>query len=57
MLDWLLTGNQTIIFQPWLLAASALGAGAILWWLHRLPYQRTKEEQLQEARERSLVGA
>ena len=31
--------------------------GDLLVWLHRLPYQRTKEEQLQEARERSLVGA
>ncbi len=50
-------GNETLLFQPWVLATSALGAGAILWWLHRLPYQRTKEEQLEEARERSLASA
>ena len=54
---WLLSGNTTTIFHPLLLALSALGAGVILWWLHRLPYQRTKEEQLQEARERSLASA
>lgn len=55
-LSWLLSGEMTL-FQPWVLAASVVGTAAILWWLHRLPYQRTKEEQLQEARERGLVGA
>ena len=44
-------------FQPWVLVLSAMGTIAILVWLHRLPYRRTKEEQLQEARERSLVSA
>ncbi len=54
---WLLSGNDKIIFQPWVLVVAVLGAGAILWWLHRLPYQRTKEEQLEEARERGLASA
>jgi sodium transport system permease protein len=44
-------------FQPWVLVFSALGSIAILLWLHHLPYDRTKEEQLQEARERTLSGA
>jgi len=56
-LAWLLSGNEKVIFQPWVLILSAAGASAILWWLHRLPYQRTKEEKLQEAREQSLVSA
>ncbi|MGI9428886.1 MAG: ABC transporter permease subunit/CPBP intramembrane protease [Bythopirellula sp.] len=54
---WMFSGNETVIFQPWLLGVSCAGAAAILWWLHRLPYQRTKEEQLQEAREQSLASA
>jgi len=54
---WLLSGNEKIIFQPWVLAVAVVGSGAILWWLHRLPYLRTKEEQLQEARERGLASA
>ncbi len=56
-LTWILGGNEKVIFQPWVLIVSAVGAGAILWWLHCLPYQRTKEEKLQEARERNLVSA
>jgi len=44
-------------FQPWVLGISAVGTLAILWWLHRLPYQRTKEEKIHEARERSLASA
>jgi len=56
-LTWMLGGNEKVIFQPWVLIVSAIGAGAILWWLHCLPYQRTKEEKLQQARERNLVSA
>ncbi len=55
-LAWFLSG-QTTIFQPWVLVISAIGAAAILMWLHRMPYQRTQEEQLQEAREHRLAGA
>ena len=53
--SWMFQGNGD--FQPWVLALSVMGTIAVLVWLHRLPYQRTKEEQLQEARERSLVSA
>jgi len=56
-LGWLLSGNSFFVFNPLVLLGTAVGAGTILWWLHRLPYQRTKEEQLQEARERGLVSA
>lgn len=55
-LSWLLADDMAI-FQPWILAIAIVGTAAILHWLHRLPYQRTKEEQLQEAREHGLVGA
>ncbi len=53
---WVLSDNGVFVFQPWVLAVAAVGTGAILWWLHRLPYQRTQEEQLQEAREQQFVG-
>ncbi len=53
---WFLSG-QTTIFQPWVLVISAIGTAVILMWLHRMPYQRTQEEQLQEAREHRLAGA
>lgn len=53
---WLLSGDGTT-FQPWILVVAFLGSALILRWLHRLPYQRTKEEQLHEAREHSLAGA
>ncbi|MEM8946262.1 MAG: ABC transporter permease subunit/CPBP intramembrane protease [Planctomycetota bacterium] len=55
-LGWLLSGDRTI-FEPWVLVVSFLGAAVILRWLHHLPYQRTKEEKLHEAREHRLVGA
>ena len=53
--SWIFHGEES--FQPWVLVLSALGTVLILLWLHRLPYQRTREEKLQEARERALVGA
>ena len=58
--NWILTknpGENDFIFQPWVLIVALVGSGLILWWLHYLPYQRTKEEQLQEARESQYVGA
>ena len=55
--SWFIQENGTFIFLPWVLAVSTVGAVAVLWWLHRLPYQHTKEEQLQEARDRQFAGA
>ncbi|MCA9231941.1 MAG: CPBP family intramembrane metalloprotease [Planctomycetales bacterium] len=54
---WLLGGSEITIFQPWVLLVSVLGTALVLWWLHRLPYQHTKEEQLHEAREQQYAGA
>lgn len=54
---WLLSSGKATIFQPWVLVISAVGAFFVLHWLHRLPYQHTQEEQLQEARERQYTGA
>jgi len=53
--SWIFSGKDQ--FQPWVLVVSVAGTAAILWWLHRLPYQHNKEEQLQEARERQFAGA
>jgi len=53
-LRWIFQGEGAL--QPWVLVISAIGTIAVLVWLHRLPYRRTKEEQLQEARERNLVS-
>jgi sodium transport system permease protein len=50
------TDNQGL-FQPWVLLVSLVGIVACCWWLHRQPYLRSDEEQLQEAREHQLVGA
>ena len=55
ILSWIFSGKDQ--FQPWVLVLSAAGTMAILWWLHRLPYQRSKEEHLQEAREQQFAGA
>jgi sodium transport system permease protein len=54
---WLLQTEGDSMFQPWVLAACLLGAMALFWWLHRLAYHRTEEEQLQEVRDRQLAGA
>ena len=56
-INWLISGNEMLVFQPWVLVVSLIGAAAILRWLHYLPYQRTKEEKLHEARDHGLVGA
>jgi sodium transport system permease protein len=42
------TDNEGL-FQPWVMVACGAGAISAIWWLHRLPYRRTDEEQLQEA--------
>ena len=44
------TDAESFGYQPWLLAICAAGSLLILWWLLRVPYQRTREEELQEAR-------
>ena len=54
---WLLSSYDILIFHPAILIASAVGTMTILRWLHHLPYHRTAEEQLQEARERNLASA
>ncbi len=55
--NWLLLAEGEGMFQPWVLAACSLGVMALLWWLHRIAYCRTEEEQLQEVRDRRLAGA
>ena len=46
------------LFQPGMMVACFLGATAVLWWLHRLPYRRTQEEKRQEALDhQQLAGA
>jgi len=54
---WLLQPEGDSLFQPWVLATCLLGTLALFWWLHRLAYRRTEEEQLQEVRDRQLAGA
>jgi sodium transport system permease protein len=56
----LLAGETPLLYHPATVAACALGVGAIMWSLRRAPYQLTREEQLEEARQRQnspLVGA
>ena len=56
--NWLLAEEGSLfIFQPWVLVVAISGTCGILWWLHTLPYLRTKEEQIEEARERQFAGA
>ncbi|MCH2115271.1 MAG: CPBP family glutamic-type intramembrane protease [Pirellulales bacterium] len=55
--SWVLSESGPLVFQAWVLVVALAGSGALLWWLHCLPYQRTAEEQLQEARDRQFVGA
>ena len=49
--------KDSLSFQPIFLLVCAAVVVAILRWLHRAPYRRTDEEQLQEARDRQLTGA
>ncbi len=55
--SYLLSEDSIFFFQPWVLIVSTIGTGAILWWLHRLPYKHTAEEELQEARDRQYMSA
>jgi sodium transport system permease protein len=43
--------EHSVIYQGWFLAVCAAGSTWIVWWLLRAPYERSDEEQLQEARE------
>ncbi len=54
--SFLRTDNQGL-FQYWVLIVCLVGSAGILWWLHRLPYHRTDEEQLQESLDKQFVGA
>ena len=56
----LLGGETPLVYHPASVAVCGACAAAILWRLHYVPYRRTAEEQLEEARQqqdRSLVGA
>jgi hypothetical protein len=41
-----------IIYRWPVVATGGAASLVLLWWLHRLPYQATKEEQLSDARAR-----
>jgi sodium transport system permease protein len=41
-----------VLYHWPIVAMSTAGAAALLWWLHRLPYQATREEQISDARAR-----
>jgi sodium transport system permease protein len=41
-----------VIYRWPIVAVSGAASVVLLWWLHRLPYQATKEEQISEARAR-----
>ncbi len=58
LLEGVLRTDDKGIFQPAVLIVCLLGASAVLWWLHRLPYRRTQEEKRQEALDhQQLAGA
>ncbi len=43
--------ENSVTYKGWFLAICATGIASILWWLLRVPYERSDEEQLQETRE------
>jgi sodium transport system permease protein len=43
--------EHSVTYKGWFLAVCAIGAASIVGWLLRVPYERSDEEQLQEARE------
>jgi sodium transport system permease protein len=45
------TDGKSFSYQPWFVALCAVGTALILWGLHRRPYERTDEEQLEEKRQ------
>lgn len=44
------------MFLPWVTGVAFVGAVAILWWLHRLPYRRTDEEQFRESLDKQYLA-
>ena len=54
ILDWMLMEDGPTVCRPWVLLVSGVASVAILYWFHRLPYLRTAEEQIQEARNLEL---
>jgi len=60
LLARLFSGPDALAYHPGSLAACAVCTAAILWSLRGTPYRPTREEQIEEARQRSdgsLVGA
>jgi sodium transport system permease protein len=60
LLAQFLGGEEPLVYHPMSVAVCGACALAILWRLHGVPYRRTPEEQLEEARQRQdsqLVGA
>ena len=55
--SWLFSADGDSLFNPLVTFACLAGTLALCWWLHRVPYRRTAEEQLHEVRERQLAGA
>ena len=55
--SWLFSSEGETLFQPEVMIVCLLGVGCLCWMLHRIPYRRTAEEQLNEAREQQLAGA
>jgi sodium transport system permease protein len=56
----LMAGDEPLLYHPATVAGCALAAGAILWSLSGTTFQNTREEQIEEARQRQdtpLVGA
>lgn len=49
--------DGAFIYDGTIIAAAALGAAALLYWFHRLPYLKTAEETLQEAIDHSAARA
>jgi sodium transport system permease protein len=52
----LLLGDQPVLYSPPCVAVCGAAAAVILWALHFAAYSRTREEALQEARERQASG-
>jgi sodium transport system permease protein len=50
-LSGLVTQSSGEVLYIWpVTAICAVAAAVLLWWLHRLPYQATREEEISEAR-------
>src|SRR6185312_90989 len=48
-------GDDGLNFTAATMLSAVLLAGIVLYWFHRLPYSKTNEEVLQEARERQMA--